>query len=169
VSDFWPTVVSEAEDVIRPRWLSEVQQQEAAQAQVAQLAAVAATLPAAQVAALTAAATSAARLGPGRFDLDIYRGDTHRWRFRFWQNSAHTQTVSLAGFTARAQNRPAAGQSPVIDLACALTQPNTIDVYLSPFVSQTAVTGRWDLELTSAAGVVTVIAGAVTVTEDITR
>jgi hypothetical protein len=102
---------------------------------------------------------------PGKYALAIYRGDTYRWRFILWADDEKTEPFDLSGVTAAA----------AIDatlLTCSMTAPNIIDVVLPADVSAglTAGKGAWDLELTYADGdVVTVLAGSVKVTADVTH
>lgn len=107
---------------------------------------------------------------PAIFPLDIYRGDTQRWRFSLWDDTEKTQPSDLANVTAQAQIRDRPGSQAITDLACQITLPNTIDMTLSAVASRgLPEEGRWDLELTYAGGdVVTLLAGPVTVTPDIT-
>jgi hypothetical protein len=109
---------------------------------------------------------------PAQQPLDIYRGDTGHWRLRLWDDAAGTQPHDLTGTTVAAQIRAKPGAPVLADLVCTVTLPNTVDIVLEAAASAaiTAKAGAWDLEVTDAAGAVnTPVAGAVTITEDITR
>jgi hypothetical protein len=107
---------------------------------------------------------------PGNFPLDIYRGDTHAWRFVLWQDTAKTDPVDLAGIAVKAEIRERPGGADITPLSLVVTLPNIIDASLSS--AETAglpASGRWDLQLTDAGGrVATVLAGSVKVAGDIT-
>jgi len=104
------------------------------------------------------------------FPLDIYRGDTGRWRFTLWQDDAKTQPVDLTGVTARSQIRDRPQGTQVSDMVCAIELPNVVDVTLPSTVSHALPNkGAWDLQLTYPSGDVnTPVGGAVTVTPDVT-
>lgn len=109
---------------------------------------------------------------PASYPLSIYRGDSYRWRFAFWVDNAKTIPMDLSGVVAAAQIRDKPdGQ--VMDLDCSVTQPNFVDVAIG--VDQwddsgyTAFGGGWDLQLTYPSGdIVTVVAGAVKIQQDVT-
>lgn len=107
---------------------------------------------------------------PGTFDLKLYRGDTHAFRFILWQDDGKTTPVDLTGSTVAAEIREKSAGVHVVDLACVVTLPNTIDVTMTPamYVNVPAK-GVWDLQVTFPdAEVHTVVGGAVTVTLDVT-
>jgi hypothetical protein len=108
-------------------------------------------------------------MAPGKFDLQIYQGDSYDWQFKLWQDAAMTNPVDLTGVTAKAQIRKGAGVTGPIELACTVTTPNIVDVKLTAALSDTAFDGVWDLELDGPSGVTTVVAGTVTVTPDVTE
>lgn len=107
---------------------------------------------------------------PGRFDLDIYRGDTYAWRFLLWQDVATTVPVDLTGATAKAEIRDQPGGGQVGAMTCVVTLPNIIEATLPAAVSATLPTAAvWDLEVTfPGVRVNTMLAGEVTVTADVT-
>jgi hypothetical protein len=102
--------------------------------------------------------------------LSIYRGDSAHWRFTLYSDPALSTVYDLAGATATAQIRAAAGAPLMATLACSITLPNVIDVNLdAPSSAKLNPKGAWDLQLTYASGQVkTVVAGPVTVTADVT-
>ena len=106
---------------------------------------------------------------PGKYALAIYRGDSYHWQFKLWADAAKTQPVDLTGVTPKAEIRDKSGGAILGTLTCVVTMPNIIDASLSAVVSGTLKCGVWDLQLTYTGGAVsTVLAGAVTVTADVT-
>jgi hypothetical protein len=107
---------------------------------------------------------------PSPFSLDIYRGDTGRWQFAFWTDTALTQPADLTGVTAKSQIRDKPAGTQVTELICTVTLPNIVDVQLAAADSHLLpAKGAWDLQLTYASGeVATPVAGPVTVTSDVT-
>lgn len=107
---------------------------------------------------------------PGKFDLQLYRGDSYAWRFRIWTDTAQTVPANLLGATAMAQIRDKSAGDKIVDLICTITQPNLIDVSMTPAKYSTCPpSGVWDLQITYSDGQVhTPIAGTVTVTPDVT-
>lgn len=116
-----------------------------------------------------ATTSSSTSVGPANYTLRLYRGDSYGWQFVLWSDTDKTQPVDLTDVTVAAQIRDRPGGTPVIDMTCTVTLPNTIAVDLDAADSQTAPSGGWDLQLTYSDGrVVTVLAGMVIVTPDIT-
>jgi hypothetical protein len=108
---------------------------------------------------------------PQSVALNIYRGDSFDWKFTFWANTQKTVAYDLTGATAEAQIRLKPNDSILASLDCTVTQPNTIDVALTHDVCATLPSGGavWDLQVTYPSGSVkTLVAGAVTVTPDVT-
>jgi len=108
---------------------------------------------------------------PGAFALNIYRRDSHLWRFTLWGDALKTDAVDLTGCTVKAEIRDKPSGLVIQALTLVVTLPNIITATLTP--AQTATlpsNGRWDLQITDATGwVSTVLAGAVKVTGDITE
>lgn len=106
---------------------------------------------------------------PGRMPLSLYRGDTYRWRFSLWQDSARTQPVDLTGATVLAQVRDRAGGTLIATMSCTITAPNIIDAALSAEDSaKLPGSSVWDMQVTYAGGdVATVLAGPVNTTVDV--
>jgi|SRR5215831_44440 len=104
------------------------------------------------------------------FDLDIYRGDTGRWQFTLWQDTAKTIPVNLTGATAKSEIRDRPQGTQISAMACAITLPNIVQVTLSSATSHALpAKGSWDLQLTYPSGDVnTPVGGNVTVTPDVT-
>jgi hypothetical protein len=109
---------------------------------------------------------------PGKYDLNLYRGDTYSWRFVLWQDVEKTQPVDLTGALVEAEIRDKHNGAVVVNLECTPTLPNIIDVQLpielwdEPFPTK----GVWDLEVKFPDGEVrTQVAGNVTVTADVTN
>ena len=107
---------------------------------------------------------------PGVFPLVLYRGDSYRWSFVLWADTAKTVPADLTGVVAKSQIRDKPAGATVVNMLCAVTLPNIIAMTLDATSSQSLPpAGVWDLQLTYAAGdVATVLAGVVTVTPDVT-
>jgi hypothetical protein len=107
---------------------------------------------------------------PGKFPLTLYRGDTYRWSFLLWTDTDKTSPADLTGVVAKAEIRDKPAGSTVVPVICHVTLPNIIEMTLSAAACATLPsTGVWDLQLTYDNGdVATVLAGAVTVTPDVT-
>jgi hypothetical protein len=106
---------------------------------------------------------------PACFPLNLYRGDTGRWAFRFWMDTARTTAADLSGVVAKAEIRDRPGGSAITALTCAQVS-NVITVELTAEASAALpAAGVWDLQLTYASGdVATVLAGPVIVCADVT-
>jgi hypothetical protein len=105
---------------------------------------------------------------PTRRTLEVYRGDTRRWRVRLWQDADSQVPVDLTGVTAAAQIQMS---SPVVTMQCTVVLPNMIDVMLTAKDSKGMAIGKglWDLQLTYPGGdIATVLAGDVLVVADVT-
>jgi len=110
---------------------------------------------------------------PGTYSLALYRGDTDHWQFKLWTNSQKTQPADLTGCTASAEIRDAPDGTLASTLVCDITAPNIIDVSIDAAEwtnwPPEIVNGVWDLQVTYPTGdIKTVIAGRVTVTQDVT-
>lgn len=105
---------------------------------------------------------------PASLPLRLYRGDTYSWQVRLWADAAHSQPLDLTGALAAAQLEGAGGN--VIVLDCAVTLPNLVDMVLPAAAWSDALKPeRWDLQLSWEDGRVhTLLAGPVTVTDDVT-
>ena len=109
---------------------------------------------------------------PAVFDLDVYRGDSDSWRFTLWSDAAATVPLDLTGFDAAAQIRTKPGAPTILgSLVCVVELPNAVDVSLPADTSAALPVchgAAWDLELTSTTTTRTVVAGAATITADVT-
>jgi len=113
---------------------------------------------------------------PGYYRLELYRGDTRRWRFRLWQDLDMTEPLDLAGVVAHAEIRDqACCAGTVVPLTCTVEAPNEILVVLPHQRSMQLPcgwpmwNGAWDLQLVwPDQDVMTVIAGDVRVTPNVT-
>jgi hypothetical protein len=108
---------------------------------------------------------------PGTLPLSIYHGDTYRWQFTLWQDPDKTIPADLTGVIPKAEIRSAPGGAVLTTIDLTVQMPNIILAILSTAKSQllTVKGGTWDLQLTYPDGdVQTVLAGAVTVTMDVT-
>lgn len=103
--------------------------------------------------------------------MDLYRGDTYAWRFRMWEDTAHSQPLDLSEATAKAEIRDKPGGNTIMDLACTVELPNVVMVRLDAedWDQWTLKKAAWDLQLTwPGPQIVTVVAGPVAVTPDVT-
>ena len=107
---------------------------------------------------------------PGRLPLSLYRGDTGRWRFTFWLDTARTLPADLTGAAVKSEIRDRAGGTLIAALSCFITLPNFIDASLSAADSAKLPNSAvWDMQITYASGdVATVLAGPVNTTGDVT-
>jgi hypothetical protein len=107
---------------------------------------------------------------PGPYSLVLYRGDTAHWRFILWLDTAKTQPADLTGATAKAQIRDKPAGAVIVELVCTVELPNVVVMDLDAAASSTLPPkGVWDLQMTYASGdIVTILAGSVTVTPDVT-
>jgi hypothetical protein len=104
---------------------------------------------------------------PGTLPLRLYRGDSYSWQVRVWLDEAHTSPMDLAGATAAGQIGGADG---AIEIDCTVTLPNLVGMTLPAENWNGGLRyDRWDLQLTWTDGrVYTLLAGPVTVTDDVT-
>lgn len=107
---------------------------------------------------------------PGRYSLQLYRGDTAQWQFVLWSDTEKTIPTDLDGVTPAAQIRDAPGGSCTLTLDLEIELPNIINASLPAVATSLAPSrGMWDLQLTWPDGnVLTVLAGDVLVTADVT-
>jgi hypothetical protein len=108
---------------------------------------------------------------PGSCNLNIYRGDTGRWQFNLWTDTAKTVPADLTGVIVNAtiRDKPTGG-SYASALTCTVTLPNIINMSITSTQSRVEpAVGVWDLQLTYPSGdIYTVLAGAAIVTQDVT-
>jgi len=105
---------------------------------------------------------------PAQLPLDLYRGDSQRLQVKLWQGE--NDPYDLTGVTAKSEIRDRPAGTFITEMACVITLPNIIDLYLSKEDSHKLPSkGVWDLQLTYASGDrKTPLAGPVTVTPDVT-
>lgn len=104
---------------------------------------------------------------PYYYPLTVYRGDSHRWQFVFWEDAAKIDPVDLIGVTVASAIRQG---STLTALSCVVTG-NAVDVVLTAYMSQTLeiVAGTWDLQFTYPSGEVqTPVSGDVHLRADVT-
>lgn len=105
-------------------------------------------------------------------DLSVYQGDDYAARV-IVTNPDGTD-ADLTGYVAKAQIRRDVADIAVdveAEFVCTIDPPNVIAISLAN-TDTAALSGslRWDLQLTSSAGMVTtIVAGAVAVTPEVTR
>jgi hypothetical protein len=107
---------------------------------------------------------------PGKFDLNLYRGDTYAWDFSLWQDPEQTVPVDLTGVIAKAEIREAPAGLSVIELVCSVSDNVvTVKIDVDAWSAGSKNKGVWDLQLTYLDGrVFTVLSGNVVVTADVT-
>ena len=107
---------------------------------------------------------------PGDYPLDLYHGDSYNWQFKLWTDEAKTQPLDLTGVTVKAEIRDKPAGMEIFALDCAISG-NVVEAVLSAATSATLPIGDlvWDIQLTYPNGSVnTLLAGKVTVTQDVT-
>ena len=111
---------------------------------------------------------------PGNYPLTLYRGDTYVWEFRLYGATGEDPPpADLTGVTAKAEIRDRAGGTLLTSMLCTITLPNIVTVKLKTanWTGLSAKVAAWDLQLTYAdadASVLTILAGTVTITTDVT-
>lgn len=109
---------------------------------------------------------------PRQADLTLYQGDD--WAATVNVLNLDMSPADLTGYTAQAQiRRSVADQDPVVaaELQATVELPNLVLLFLS-HAQTTLLAGQyqWDLQLTSPqADIVTILAGGVNVTQEVTR
>jgi hypothetical protein len=109
---------------------------------------------------------------PDPANLEVYQGDDYAATVMVTDSSGNA--VNLTGYAIQSQVRAGpADNNPTIvcDVTCVFTAPNQITLSI-PHATTTTLAGQyqWDLQLTSATGIVTtILAGGVAVTQEITR
>ena len=108
---------------------------------------------------------------PGKYDLGLYRGDSYAWRIQLWDDADLSDPTDLTGATVAAEIRDKPAGPIIVELDCAVTLPNIVDMTMTPAMwVDCPAKGVWDLQLTFTGGEVrTVLRGAVTVTADVTE
>ena len=109
-------------------------------------------------------------MGPAKYPLTLYRGDTFRTAFKLWKDTDKTDPVDLTDIDVKAEIRDKPGGSKITPMTITIELPNTITVEVSSVITGTLpASGSWDLQLTYPSGdVLTILAGPVTVTADVT-
>ena len=105
---------------------------------------------------------------PQALDLNIYRGDSGRFRVSVVDEAGAPYDISAAAWDC--DIRPDADGALVTSLTVTPVDSSTIDVSLD--AAQSAALegdGVWDLEMTLNGEVTTLLAGRVTVTKDVSR
>jgi hypothetical protein len=108
---------------------------------------------------------------PSDYPLTLYHGDSYVWQFVLWLDAAKTQPLDLTNITPKAEIRSESGAVEFFSIGCTVSLPNVIIATLSADVCRAmpVATYAWDLQLTYGDGQVnTILAGAVTITPDIT-
>ena len=110
---------------------------------------------------------------PGSYDLEVYRGDTNRWQFKFWEDAGKTIPTDLTGSVLKSQIRDAGnGWKPITDMACTVTLPNIVNMTLAAAATLPTKGSRpmWDLQITWSNGEIqTALKGVVYLQGDVTE
>ncbi|HEX4594009.1 MAG TPA: hypothetical protein VH157_07025 [Bryobacteraceae bacterium] len=111
-------------------------------------------------------------MAPRQADLQLYQGDD--WAATVTVLNQDMTPANITGYTAQSQiRRNVADQDPIVaaELQATVQAPNSVLLFLSH--AQTSLLSgqyQWDLQLTSPANdIVTILAGAVNVTQEVTR
>lgn len=110
-----------------------------------------------------------------KYDLELYRGDSYGWRFKFWEDANRTVPTDISEATIESEIRDKHAGSIITPLTCQLyvaeDEVNAVDVVLSAEECHALPKkGVWDLEITFADGQVrTPIGGDVIITPDVTN
>jgi hypothetical protein len=110
---------------------------------------------------------------PGTYLLELYRGDSHAWRFVMWEDKDKTIANILTGSTVAAEIRDKTSGALLISPECTVSDPNIVDMLLPATAwagwDPSRTQASWDLQVTyPTEEVVTMLAGAVVITRDIT-
>jgi hypothetical protein len=108
---------------------------------------------------------------PGKFPLNLYRGDSYTWQFKLWLDAAKTVPLDLTDAVAKSEIRDRSAGDVINELSCTIEPPNVVVVSLSASqcAALPAIAQVWDLQITFLDGSVnTIVAGAVTITGDVT-
>jgi hypothetical protein len=105
-------------------------------------------------------------MAPPVYQLQIYAGDTQKWRFVIWEDTYRTKPADLSGAKARASIK--AG-SLTIPLSCEIEPPNIVNMTLD-HDGPLPANGLWDLRVERLNGEVkTLLRGPVTVMASVTE
>lgn len=106
---------------------------------------------------------------PGRFSLQLYRGDSASYQFLIWADRQGMTPLNIVGCTSLAEIRDAPGGLLLATMTTIIESPNVVRMLLTP--GQTLAlphTAVWDLQLSFGTGeVLTPLAGGVAVTDDV--
>lgn len=109
---------------------------------------------------------------PGKHNLDLYLGDTYKWRFLLWEDEEKTVPFPIAGYTPLAEIRDKSGGELIIPLKTTATAPNIIDMELEIDNVRTQLPkgkGVWDIQLDNGTDtIITFLAGDVSQINDVT-
>lgn len=110
---------------------------------------------------------------PETVDISIYQGDSFTVTLHFWSDAAHTSPLDVSGRVYRSQIRPRPGHATLLaEFSVDMTDASDGTVLLSLTPAQTALLRRdcaWDVEQQVDTIVLTIVAGDVDVTRDVTE
>lgn len=106
---------------------------------------------------------------PVNYNLNIYRGDSGYWTFKFWDDPKKSKPSNLTGATALCQIRNKIDGTVITTIQATIVPPNIVSCSLEPdgssLIQANAV---WDLQITYPTGdVQTPIGGTVITTLDV--
>jgi hypothetical protein len=105
---------------------------------------------------------------PTTTDLNVYAGDDLKLHVAVTDDAG--AAIDLTGYTAKAQVRDTADGTTPIDFTATPSATGIDLVMASTLTSTLPAKGVWDVQITSATGEITTVAGGrVTVTPDVTR
>jgi hypothetical protein len=106
---------------------------------------------------------------PGRFSLQLYRGDSASYQFTIWSDRQGMTPLDIAGCIPLAEIRDAPGGLLLATMTTIIQAPNIVKMSLTP--GQTLALPHkavWDLQLSfGTSEVLTPIAGGVAVQDDV--
>jgi hypothetical protein len=111
---------------------------------------------------------------PATFDLNLYRGDSYGWQFKFYEDEAKTVPTDLAGATVAAEIRDKSAGPVVCLLETSLVDDANdnivqVEIQTTHWTTMPASKGVWDLQITMPDGrVITPVKGIVLITADVT-
>jgi hypothetical protein len=107
---------------------------------------------------------------PDHADLIVYRGDTGRFRVNVTDSAGTPLDVSAAVFDCDIRLTPDSGNTITsLTVTPVAGTPSAVDVTVTADQARLLDDGVWDLEMTLAGEVITLLAGAVIVTDDVSR
>ena len=103
---------------------------------------------------------------PGSYNFNYYRGDTAQFVIR--PKTANGETFDLAGYSAAFTIAPSGTQTAAV--AVVNTTTDIVTCTITPAIGRTLSAGSYvyDVQITNGTQIYTLLAGSITVTNDIT-